>query len=174
MANENGNGKRKRYRPLRYLFLNGELHRVLHINRPEDIITLWSYPSAKRVGYTYSDVKRRMEKAFTMSEVAAMIGRHKMTLQRAIDAGDIETPQYTYGLEDPERKIFQYMWHEKDIMALHAVLSTRHNGPPRKDGLITPQKLVTARELRAMIRHNRIFYVKTDDGFVPTWEAEQF
>lgn len=173
MANSQGNGQRKRYRPLKYLYLNGELHKVLHINRPEDIITLWSYPSEKRVGYTYSDVKKRMEKAFTTTEAAAMLQRHKMTLQRAIDAGEIEPPQFTYGLTE-QRKKFQYMWNEKDIMAMHAVLASKHNGKPRKDGLITPQKLPTVRELRAMIRHNAIFYVKTDEGFVPTWDAEQF
>jgi hypothetical protein len=116
-----------------------------------------------------------MEKAFTMTEAAAMLNRHKMTLQRAILAGEVDPPQYTYGLNNPDKKIFQYMYHEKDIMAMHAVLASRHaSGTPRKDGLVTPKTLPTARELRAMIRNNAVYYVKTDTGFVPTWEAEQF
>ena len=174
MADKNGSSKRKRYRPLRYLFLNGELHRVLKITRPKDEIEMWGYSSHRRVTYTYSDVRRKMERAFTTSEAAALLNRHKMTLQRAINAGEIETPQYTYGLDDPERTIFQYMWHEKNIMELHAVLRSRHAGPPRKDGLNTPVPTPTARELRAMIRNDTVFYVKTDSGFVPTWQAEQF
>ena len=175
MADENGSSKRKRYRPLRYLFLNGELHKVLQINRPADEIDLWSYPSERRVRYTYTDVKRKMEKAFTMNEVAKMLNRNKVTLQRAIDAGEVETPQYTYGLDNPERRIFQYMYNEKDIMAMHKVLASKHaGGTPRKDGLVTPKTLPTARELRAMIRNNAVYYVKTDTGFVPTWQAEQF
>lgn len=173
MADKNGSSKRKRYRPLRYLFLNGELHRVLQINRPADEITMWCYPRAARVTYTYTDVKRKMEKAFTTAEAAAMLNREKVTLQRAITAGEIETPQHTYGLNE-QRKMFQYMWHEKNIMEMHALLQTRHIGPKRKDGQITPLPTPTARELRAMIRNNAVFYVKTDSGFVPTWQAEQF
>jgi hypothetical protein len=114
-----------------------------------------------------------MDKAFTTAEVAAMLCREKVTLSRAIKAGEIETPQFTYGLND-QRKMFQYMWHEKNIMEMHALLQTRHIGPPRRDGQITPLPTPTARELRAMIRNNAIFYVKTESGFVPTWQAEQF
>jgi hypothetical protein len=168
-----GQGKR-RSKKLRYLYLNGDLHRVLHINRPADIITMWSYSQHKRVGYTYSDVKARMEKAFTTTEVCKMLNRTKVTVENAILNGDIEAPQYTYGLTETKKK-YQYLWHEKDIMALHEVLSNRHVGKPRKDGLINPRSLPTAREVKAMIRHDAILYVKTDDGrFVPTWEAEQF
>ena len=159
---------------LRYLFLNDELHRVLQINRPKDEITLWSYPSKRRVGYTYSDVKRQMKPAFTVAEVGKILGRHKMTIFRAIKNGDIKTPQYTYGLDDPNHTIFKYMFNEDNIMEMHALLQTRHSGKPRKDGLITPIKTPTAREVRALIRQNRVFYVRTDEGFVPTWQAENF
>jgi hypothetical protein len=172
VADKNGSSKRKRYRPLRYLFLNGELHKVVQINRPADEITMWSYPSERRVTYTYSDVKRKMEKAFTLTEVAAMLNRNKVTITRAIAAGEIATPQHTYGLET--RKMFQYMMNEEAIMEMHALLQTKHNGPPRKDGGITPLKTPTAREVRAMIRNNAVYYVKTESGFVPTWQAEQF
>lgn len=175
MADKNGSSKRKRYRPLKYLFLNGELHKVLQINRPRDEIVLWGYPSKRRVAYTYSDVRRRMEKAFTLTEVGKLLNRNKVTITRAIDAGEIERPQYTYGLDDPEHKIFQYMMRESDIMAMHAVLASKHaGGTRRKDGLVTPKSLPSARELRAMIRNDTVFYVKTDSGFVPTWEAKQF
>jgi len=175
MADKNGSSKRKRYRPLKYLYLNGELHKVLQINRPADEIDLWSYPSARRVRYTYSDVKRKMEKAFTMAEAAAMLNRNKITLRRAMEAGEVDPPQYTYGLNNPDKKIFQYMYNEKDIMAMHAVLASKHaGGTRRKDGLVTPKKLPSAREIRAMIRNNAVYYVKTDSGFVPTWQAEQF
>lgn len=166
---------KKKYIPLKYLFLNGELHKVLQINRPSDTITLWSYPSKKRVGYTYSDVKKRMEKAFTLTQVGKMLNRNKVTISRAIASGEIDVPQNTYGLDDPEHKLFQYMMCEKDILAMHAVLAGKHaGGRVRKDGLVTPKNLPTARELRAMIRNDTVLYVKTASGFVPTWQAEQF
>jgi len=165
---------KKKSRKLRYLYLNGNLHRVLHINRPSDIITMWSYPESKRVGYTYSDVKARMEKAFTTTQVCKMVNRTKVTVENCILNGDIEAPQFSYGLSEIRQK-YQYLWHERDILALHEVLSSRHVGSPRKDGLINPRSLPSARELKAMIRHDAILYVKTNDGqFVPTWQAEQF
>jgi len=174
MANQNGTGKRKRYRPLRYFFLNGELHKSLRINRPGDLIEAWAYTSARRVSYVYTDVKKNMQKAFTTPQVAAMLSRNRITIDRALDAGDIPRPQFSYVLEDPDRKPVRYYWREEDIMGLHAVLADRPAGRIARDGSYTRQDLLSARELRAMIRNNVILYVKTDEGFVPTWQAEQF
>lgn len=174
MVEQKGSGSNRRRKPrIRYFFLNGKLHKKLHIDRGKDVITAWSYPEEKRVGYTYSDVIRRHEKAWTTKEVAAMIGRGRITIEKAVVLGNVERPQHTYGLES--KKIFQYMWSEQDIMNLHDYLSTVHRGRPRKDGLVSPQAMPTKRELRAMVRQNQILYVKDADGeFRPTWQAEQF
>jgi hypothetical protein len=99
-----------------------------------------------------------------------MLNRHFDRLERAILEGNLEEPQYTYGLTPNGRK-HSYMWSERDIMEAHAYFSTVHRGRPRKDGMITPQKLPTARELRAMIRQEQILYVKDGEQFVPTWAA---
>ena len=176
MAQQTGNSKRKPAKPrrkLRYLYLNGELHRVLHINRPEDIITMWCYPRKVRVASTYSQVKADMQPAFSSAEVSRMLNRVWVVLHRAIMAGEIEEPQSTVG---PNGRRHAYIWSEKDILALREVLSQKFNHPPRKDGATTPPKpLPTEREVRAMIRNEPILYVKTDDEtFVPTWKAESF
>ncbi len=156
-----------------YCYINGELHRKLHINRPHDIITMWCYPRNKRVTYSYADVKSRRQPAFTSTEVAKMVMRHWCILERAILAGEIEPPQATVGEPGHNRK--RYMWSEDDIMALHEVLLTKHSGWPRVDGRIIPKAMPTRAELRAIIRNNPILYVKTDDGkFVPTWQAEYY
>lgn len=103
-----------------------------------------------------------------------MLMRTRKVLEEAILNGDIEAPQYTYGLNEHKRK-FKYMWNEKNILEAHAFLSTVHRGRPRKDGLITPAKLPTVRELRAMIRQEQIFYVRGEDGeFRPVWRAPDF
>jgi hypothetical protein len=132
-------------RPLNYFYLNKKLHKKLHINRGADAITAWCYPDHRRVAYTYSDVKRNMEKAFTTTQVSKMLNRKSQTIDYAILRGDIEAPQFTYGIDEHKRK-HKYMWHEDDIMAAHAYFSTVHKGPPRKDGLITPVRLPSARE----------------------------
>lgn len=176
MADKAGGGTpaRKRNRRLTYFFLNGLLHKSLHINRGADIVTTWCYPEERRVAYTYSDVKKRHETAYTSKEVSEMIGRGRLIIEYAIRDGHIEEPQYTYGIDEHKRK-FQYMWAEKNILELHAYFSTVHRGRPRKDGMITPQKLPTERELRAMIRQEQILYVRDEDGeFKPVWRAQDF
>lgn len=175
MANQEGTGQnvRKKSRVLNYFYLNGLLHKKLHINRGADTITTWCYPEHRRIAYTYSDVLRRKEPAFTMKEVGKMINRSRNTIENAIIRGEFPEPQHTYGLMNQEKR-YKYMFSEKDIMALHAYLSTVHRGRPRKDGLTSPQAMPTPRELRALIRHNEIMYVKRNGEFVPTWDADVF
>lgn len=168
-----GKPVKKKRRKLNYFFINGDIHKSLHINRGTDVIIAWSYPQHKRIGYTYSDVRRRMEPAFTTVQAGRMVQRKRVTLERAILAGHIERPQYTYGLDEHQR-MSAYMWSEANIMELHSYLMTIHRGRPRFDGLITPQRLPSARELRAMVHQNEILYVKQGDEFVPTFEAENF
>jgi hypothetical protein len=176
VAKQEGNSPtgRRRTRPLRYFYLNGNLHKSLHINRGADTITTWCYPLHKRVAYTYSDVKKYKGPAFTTQETAKMLMRTRLTLEHAILRGDIEAPQFTYGLNEHKKK-FKYMWSEDNVLEAHAYLSTVHRGRPRKDGLITPQRLPTVRELRAMMRNETVFYVQDDDGeFRPVWGAVDF
>lgn len=173
MVNQHGAAAPSTRRPLNYFFLNDLLHKKLHINRGADTITTWCYPLHKRVAYTYTDVKKNMAPAFSTVEAAKMLNRGRVSLERAILRGDIEAPQFTYGIDENKNK-FKYMWNEKNILEAHAFLSTQHAGPPRKDGLITPKKLPTVRELRAIIRQSEILYVKVGDEFRPVWDAEDF
>jgi hypothetical protein len=174
-AGTSQNAKRKS-RKLTYFFLNGKLHRSLYINRAGDLITAWSYPEHKRVGYTYSDVKRRREKAFTTAQVSKMINRSRVAIQNVLIRGDIEAPQNTYSiagyLKDGNDDIYKYMWAEEDVLNLHEYFSQVHFGRPRKDGLINPYPMPSARELRALMRHDEILYIKRGEEFVPLWEAE--
>ena len=103
-----------------------------------------------------------------------MLNRGHLALERAILNGNVSEPQFTYGLNEHKRK-FKYMWHENNIMEAHAYFSTVHFGRPRKDGLVAPKPMPTVRELRALIRHEQVLYVRNDDDeFVPVWRAENF
>lgn len=157
----------------RYFYLNGDLHKSLHIDRTNDTIMAWSYPLAKRVGYTYSDVLKRRERAFTTQEAAKMVGRARYTLEAALLRGEFPPPQYTYGLTELRQK-FQYLWHEKDIVNAWQYFASVHRGQPRKDGRITPQAMPTLREVKAMIRQDDILYVKVGDEYRPVWQAKDF
>lgn len=163
-----------RRKGITYFYLNGLLHKKLRINRANDEIITWCYPLAKRVTYTYSQVIKNKEPAFTTSQVCDMIGRKRNVLEVALARGEIQMPQYTYAIDNPDRRKYRHMWSESDIMSLHDVLSTRHRGRPRNDGLIIPQAMPSKRELRAMIRQQEIFYVKDGDEFKPIWRAQDF
>jgi len=173
VANGQGNRSPKK-RPLNHFFYKGKLHKKLRIVRAEDTIEAWCYPDSRRVVYTYSLLKRGMETAFSTAEVAEMFGLHPDTLENAVKAGGVEEPQVAYTLTTTKRK-HAWRWDEKTIMNLHAYMLTVHRGRPRKDGRITPAKIPTARELRAMIRQEEVLYKKMPDGsFQPTWQAEDF
>ncbi len=159
---------------LTYFYLNGLLHKKLLIDRTRDSVTTWCYPLGKRVTYTYSDVKKRKEPAFTGLEVSAMIGRSPRTLKRLINDGDIEPPQHTYGLNEKRIK-YKFMWSEADIMNLHEHLANTHRGRPRHDGIQRNTGIPTRKELRAMIKQENILYTLTKDGdFIPVWKAQDF
>lgn len=164
---------KKKKKPLRYFFFEGDLCKSQHINRPADIITFWNYRKGKLDKAQYSRVKREGEVAFSTRQVKEMLGVGHNTVTYAISRGDIPAPQITYGIDDT-RHSYAYYWCEQDIMGFHAYLLTVHMGRPRKDGKITPRKMPTATELRAMIRHGTVFYVKDGDEFIPTWDAEKF
>lgn len=163
--------EKKAYRPLRYFYLNGELHRSLKITRAADTIKTYNFAKGQTQTYVYSDVRKMHHKAFTTTEVAAMVNRSWRRIMGFIADGEIRAPQHVYVPDNPDR-VVKYMWSEKDIMDLHAYLLTIHRGRPRKDGEITPGRTPTATELRAMIRQEAILYVKRGDEFIPTWRAE--
>ena len=161
---------------IRYFFFHGDLHKKIHINRGADVITAWNYRAGRTLKYSYADVKKHGERAFTTTQVCKLVQRGRTAVEMAIINGHIREPQYNYKLgPNPDKRKFAYYWCEKDILDLHAYLSTVHRGRPRKDGLTTTVGLPTASELRAMIRHNLVTYVKDDDGnFIPTYDADRF
>lgn len=169
----NKTSQRRRTGKLKYFFLNGDLHRTLHINRGADEMIAWSYPQGRRVGYVYSDVKRRHGKAFTTAQVSVMLNRTRVRIQQALGAGSLREPAHTYPFSNHSIK-YKYMWSEEDIIEAHEFFSHQHQGSPRKDGGITPKPIPTARELRAIIHQRPTLYIETEEGFVPTWEAEEF
>lgn len=165
---------KKKYpkRKFTYFFYNDELHRALHIHQGEDTVTAFNYPRGTTRTLVWSDVKRRAERAWTTTQVGEMVNRSQVRIEQLILAGEIQEPPSTYNIETKRK--YKYLWREKDIMELHRYLCTVHYGRPRNDGHITPLNLPSAAELRAMIRQQTVLYVKTDEGFVPSWKANHF
>lgn len=164
----------RRASDLRYFYLNGNLYKILRVVRALDQVEVWNFTEGKREGFVWSDVRKRAAKAFTLTQVAKMIGRHRVVIENYILEGHIRQPQKIYTLT-AEKRPGKYMMSEEDVFELHDYLMTVHIGRPRKDGRVTPGQLPTKAELRALMKHDTVMYVKTDnDTFVPAWKENDW
>jgi hypothetical protein len=149
---------------LRYFFLNDKIHKVLSSSRSKDEIVAWCYPDKKRVMYPYSQVKKNMETAYTVVEVAAMLNKHRVTIQEYILNEKVATPQKIYPIGQPDSENWsQYMFNQKNILDIHQhILDSGHS-----------KEIPSKAEIQALLKNNLILYTKTEDGkFVPVWKAE--
>lgn len=161
MAGFKRNGKSK---SLRYFFLNDKIHKVLKASRSKDEMIAWCYPDKKRVMYSYSQVKKNMETAYTVLEVASMLNKHRVTIQEYILNEKVATPQKIYPIGQPDSKNWsQYMFNQKNILDIHQhILDSGHS-----------KEIPSKAEIQALLKNNLILYTKTEDGkFVPVWKAE--
>lgn len=156
----------------RQFFLNGNLHKILHVSRARDLLTAYDFAEHKTKVYPWSDVQRRRQNAFTLTQAAELIDRHRDRLKEYIEKGHIPEPQreYTISTGRPGR----YFFSEDDMMDLRDFMATIHIGRPRKDGKVTNNRVPTREELRAMMQSGRVLYVKENEEFVPVWKARDF
>lgn len=176
MATRTGNEKspqRRRKSLNKFFYLNGELHKILRLLRPSDYVEAWNYSQHRTFGYVWSDVQKRMERAFSLSQVCAMVGRHRVQLEKYMLSGQVRTPQRIYPLGSPD-KPGKHFFSESDVLELHDFFLTVHRGRPRKDGKITPGKMPTRAELRAIMKHDLITYVQVGDEFKPLWKEPEW
>ena len=158
----------------RYFYLDGKLHRIIVVDRGGDMAYTWSYPDRARVGYIWSDLKRRKEPSFSLEDTAQLIGRHQRNIWNKMREGKIPSPQKTYSLDGQFRKGY-YKFSVKDVMAVHDYYLTIPRGRPRKDGIIVPKAMPTKAEIMAMIKNETVLYTKDKDrGFVPIWRERDW
>jgi len=160
MVRENRQRLRKKFV---YFFLNGKVHKVLRLSRAKDEVVAWSYVDKKRVMYSYAQVDKNMERAYTVLEAGKILGRHRVTIEEYILQGKIKQPQKVYPISNPESTWSKYMLSESDILDIHQfIIDAGHI-----------RDLPSRAELQALLKHNLILYTKTTDGkFVPVWKAE--
>ena len=149
----------------RYFFLNDKIHKVLRSSRAKDEIVAWCYPDGKRVLYSYNQVNKNMGKAYSISEAAILLNKHKITIVDYILEGKVRQPQKIYPIGNPDNKKWsKYMLSEKDILDIHEhILDSGYS-----------KEVPSKTELMGLLKHNLILYTKTNDGsFVPVWKAEE-
>lgn len=166
----------RKKRKIRFFFIKSDdklhLNRVLHVNKPEDMVTAWDYTDHKRKVFVWSDVRRRMQNAYSIKETAEILGKSKMTVEGYIREGQIRTPQRIYALNE-SRTPGKFMLSEDDVLDLHQAMSERHQGRPRKDGLVTNNGLPTRAEVRTLVQQGDVLYTRDDKGnFIPIWKEQ--
>jgi len=162
---------------LNYFYYNGQLHRKIHIDIPNDVVTAFNYEENKVKKYVYTAVRRNGRKAFTTRQVAKLLNRELSYMRNLLEQGVLRPPPRTYrqgGRVKPGPGAYIYLWSEDHIMEAYDHFANTHFGRPRKDGLVTPLGLPSRRELRAMIRQDTVLYAKVgdEDKFVPVWDAK--
>jgi hypothetical protein len=155
----------------RLCFINDELHKIIHIDRVNNIVRAYSYLEDKQVAYLYTDYKKRRTPAYSIALVSKMLNRHPSSIRKAILRGDVKKPylmdQYVHGV---------YYFCQTDVYNLRDFFANWHTGRPRKDGYITPRYDVpTKKEIDALFGKTEMLYVKNKAGdFIPVWRAEDF
>ena len=155
--------RRVKQKSLQYFFLNDKIHKVLKSSRSKDELIAWCYPDRKRVLYSYSQVKKNMETAYSILEVAEILNKHRVTIQDYIIEGKVLTPHIIYPISRQDNYTwFRYMFSHKNIYDIHEhILESGHS-----------KNVPSKTELQAILKNNIILYTKTDSVFVPVWKAD--
>jgi hypothetical protein len=157
-----GKSRKQQAKRFSYFFLNNKIHKVLSYSRAKDELIAWCYPDKKRVLYSYSQITKNMENAYSTKQVAQILNKHKITIEDYILDGKIKYPQKVYPIGNSDSKWFKFMFSESDIMDIHQfILESGYS-----------KNMPSKSELRALLKHNLILYTKTDTGFVPVWKAD--
>lgn len=167
--------KRNVKRRLRFFFVDDKLHRVLYVSRPQDLVEAWCFTDKKKVTFVWSHIKRNAGTGWHTSEVADILNRTHLSIERYLIDRVIPLPQMTHSL-DGNFTNFKYIWSETDIIRMHEYLMTVHRGRPRKDGIIRPSAIPTRVELRALLKKDAVnYYVMNKDGkMVRAWKEKDW
>lgn len=153
-------------------FLNGDLVRYHHSSRSTGMVTVYNITKDRLETCLRSDFRKNRETAFTVSETARLVNRHRKYFPSLIKRGVVPPP--TGARLNGERgwQIRAY-YSESQVRDIRDTLASYHMGRPRKDRLITNSITPTKQELTRRIGSGILTYTKTEDGrFVPVWSEK--
>ena len=176
MANKAGYKSREEYNQAPQItgskkvwFLNGDLVRIYHINRANNIMSVYNIVKDQIESCLVSDFKRNRERAFTVKETADLVNRHTKYLPMLMKRGVIPFP--TGAQKDGVRawQVRSY-YSESQVREIRDILATYSIGRPRNDKLITNNITPSPQELTRRMGDGILTYTRTEDGrFIPIW-----
>jgi hypothetical protein len=153
-------------------FLNGDLVRLYHSSRSTGMVTVYNITKDRLETCLRSDFRRNREKAYTVSETAQLVNRHRKYFPRLVKKGAIPPPMGAQINGTRGWQIRAY-YSESQVKEIRDILASYHLGRPRKDKLITNGITPTKQELTRRIGNGILTYTKTEDGrFIPTWSEK--
>jgi len=154
-------------------FINKELVKILHRNKPANICTLYNYIHDKEQTMIYSDFKKHRKRAYTVATTMRIFKRSRMQFERWMNQGIVPKPT---GAAKGGIRAWQTMsyYSEDDLFAIREAMTKIHIGKPRNDGRVTPAKdVLSEKDLRSLLGDGIMLYTKTEDGrFIPVWQEE--
>lgn len=150
-------------------FLNGDLVRVHHLNKSNGIMSVYNINKGQIESCLIGDFKKNRKRAYTVTDTAQLVNRHKKSIARLIKLERIPVP--TGQSLNKERGWQIRAWYSEDqVMEIRDILATYTQGRPRKDGLINNDITPTRQELTRRMGDGILTYTRTEDGrFIPVW-----
>jgi hypothetical protein len=150
-------------------FLNGDLVRLHHSSRSTGMVSVYNITKDRLETCLRSDFRKNRERAYTVTETAKLVNRHRKYMPKLIKNGVIPPPVGAKINGERGWQIRSY-YSESMVRDIRAILSTIHIGQPRKDKLITNNMTPTSQELTRRMGDGILTYTKTEDGrFIPVW-----
>lgn len=172
--NENDDGLERQIKGSKSLyFINGDLVRLINVNRGMNIVNLFNIIHQKEQTMLLSDFKRHRKRAYTLIDAARLLNRGPAQIYRYIDEGLIPPP---VGVMAGGKRMFtkKSYYSEDHIFEIREAMSKIHRGRPRKDGKVS-NSVLTEQELRAKMGDALLLYTRTKDGeFIPVWSENTY
>ena len=151
-------------------FLNGDLVRLYHSSRSTGLVTVYNITKDRLESCLRSDFRKNREKAYTVSETARLVNRHRKYFPTLIKRGVIPAPMGAQVNGTRHWQVRAY-YSDSQVKEIRDILASIHIGRPRKDNLITNNMTPTSQELTRKTGDGILVYTKTQDGrFIPVWE----
>lgn len=154
-------------------FLNGELIKILHSNRANNIGYIYNYNKNIEQSLLLTSLKKHRKRAFTFGNTLKIFKRSRIQFERMIKSGLIPKPTGATAGGNREWQKMSY-YSEDDLFKIRDTMANTHIGRPRKDGKITASKNIpTEKDLRSLLGDAIMLYTRTKDGdYIPVWAEE--
>jgi hypothetical protein len=150
-------------------FLNGDLVRLHHSSRSSNIVSIFNITKNQMESCLRNDFLKNRKRAYTVSETARLVNKHRKYFPSLIKRGIIPPPMGAQENGIREWQVRSY-YSELQVKEIRDILATIHRGRPRKDNLITNNSVPNPQELTQKMGDGILVYTKTKDGrFIPIW-----